>query len=58
MHRGVYHTEDTQLMGTTRVKQDEEANKNNSKRGVKNMEESNVGMKSKIQNKAYLVLQS
>ena len=45
-------------MGTTRVKQDEEANKNNSKRGVKNMEESNVGMKSKIQNKAYLVLQS
>ena len=45
--RGVYPTHDTSRMGTVRVKQEEEAEKNNSKRVVRNLEEWNAGMKRK-----------
>ena len=43
--RGVYPTQDTPRVGTVRVKQEEEADKNNSERIVRNMEERNKGMK-------------
>ena len=45
--RGVYPTQDTSHMGTARVKEEEEADKNNSQRVVGDMEESNVGTKGK-----------
>ena len=50
--RGVYHTQDTSLMTTARVKEDSTArgrstHKNNGKRVVKYLEERNVGTKLK-----------
>ena len=47
--RGVYPTQDTSHMGKARVKEEEEVDKNNSKRVV---DERNVGTKMKIPNKA------
>ena len=44
--RGVYPTQHTSRMGTARVKQEEEADKNNA-RVVRNLEERNVGTKGK-----------
>ena len=41
-------------MGTARVKWEEETDKNNNRRGVRNVEERNVGTKGKVPNKAYI----
>ena len=49
--RGVYFTQDTSRMGTTRVKQKEEADKNNSKTVVRNLEGTWV-RREKVPNKA------
>ena len=56
--RGVYHTQYTSRMEKARVKQDKGANKNNSKRVVKNLEEMKVGTKEKVINKAYITLRT